>query len=104
MRARDKVPKALRAKETQAADAALAIDYFVYHVVEFVGAYAAVLGGLGACGFTTGAGKNAAPVGAAIRASLGTRGAKLDDAANARNGPRISTDDSRASIFVILTD
>src|SRR5271157_3080352 len=70
--------------DSKAPDAALAIDYFVYQVVKFIGAYATILGGLDAVVFTAGIGENAAPIRAAICAKLGSLGAKLDDAANLR--------------------
>ena len=55
-------------------------------------------------GLTRGIGENAAPVRAAICAKLGWLGAKLDEAANLRNGPCISTDNSTVSVFVIPTN
>lgn len=90
--------------ENKSPDAALAIEYFVYQIVKFIGSYATVLGGLDAIVLTAGIGENAAPVRAAICAKLGSLGAKLDEAANLRNGPRISTDDSKVSVFVIPTN
>lgn len=90
--------------ESKAPDAASAIDYFVYQVVKFIGAYATILGGLDALVFTAGIGENAAPVRAAVVARLGWLGMKLDAAANAHNGPRISTDDSSVSVWVIPTN
>jgi acetate kinase len=90
--------------QSKSPGAALAIDYFVYQIVKYIGAYAVILGGLDAVVFTAGIGENAAPVRAAICARLGSLGAKLDDAANVRNEPRISTDDSKVSVFVIPTN
>lgn len=85
-------------------EAALAIDYFVYQIAKYVGAYTSVLGGLDAIVFTAGIGENAAAIRAAVLARLGWLGVKLDAAANARNGPRISTEDSAASVWVIPTN
>jgi acetate kinase len=82
----------------------LAIDYFVYCVVKYVGAYAAVLGGLDALVFTAGVGENAPSIRAAVCERLGWLGAQLDPAANAKNGPRISREDSPVSVWVIPTD
>jgi acetate kinase len=90
--------------ENKSPDAALAIEYFVYHIVKFIGSYATILGGLDTIVFTAGIGENAAPVRAAICAKLGWLGARLDEAANLRNGPRISTDNSTVSVFVIPTN
>ena len=84
--------------------AKLAVDYFVYCLVKFIGAYAALLGGLDALVFTAGIGENSAVVRAAVLARLEWLGLAIDAAANAANGPRISTADSRAAALVIPTD
>ena len=47
--------------ESSAPEAKQAIDYFVYQIVYFAGAYTALLGGLDAIVFTAGIGENAAP-------------------------------------------
>ena len=88
----------------KSAEAARAVEYFVYQVVKYAGAYAAVLGGLDAFVFTAGIGENAAALRAAVCRRLGFLGVELDDAANARHGPRISTSASRASVWVIPTN
>ena len=71
--------------------ATAAIAFFVYAMTKYVGAYASVLGGLDALVFTAGIGENSAPVRAGLCRALGWLGVKLDAAANAHNGPRIST-------------
>lgn len=81
-----------------------ALKYFVYAMTKFVGAYAAVLGGLDAFVFTAGIGENSAPLRAALCRKLSWLGVKMDEQANDSNGPRISTADSRASVWVIPTD
>ncbi|MDQ0506710.1 acetate/propionate family kinase [Xanthobacter agilis] len=86
------------------ADAKLAVDYFVYALVKFIGAYTALLGGLDALVFTAGIGENSAIVRAAVLERLDWLGLKLDAAANAANGPRISTADSKVAAFVIPTN
>jgi acetate kinase len=48
--------------------------------------------------FTTGIGEHSAPVRAALCRKLAWLGAKLDEQANAPNGPRISATDSRVSV------
>ena len=58
-------------EESKAPEAAEAIDYFVYHIVKFVGAYAAVLGGLDALVFTAGIGENSSMVRAKVCEKLG---------------------------------
>ncbi|MFG1400499.1 acetate/propionate family kinase [Xanthobacter sediminis] len=84
--------------------AKLAVDYFVYALVKFIGAYTALLGGLDALVFTAGIGENSAVVRARVLERLEWLGLKLDPAANAANGPRITTADSTAAAFVIPTD
>ncbi len=91
-------------RDSKAPSAAEAIDYFVYQIVKFAGAYASVLGGLDAFVFTAGIGENDPPLRAAVIERLAWLGAKLDVDANNRNGPRISTEDSRVSIWVIPTN
>jgi acetate kinase len=81
-----------------------AVEYFVYAMMKYAGAYAAVLGGLDAFVFTAGIGEHSAPVRAALCAKLAWLGVKMDKRANESNGPRISTSDSRVSVWVIPTD
>ena len=90
-------------KDSNAPSAAEAIDYFVYQIVKFA-AYSAVLGGLDAFVFTAGIGENDPPLRAAVIEKLAWLGAKLDVDANNRNGPRISTEDSKVSLWVIPTN
>lgn len=84
--------------------AAAAIEYFVYAMTKYVGAYTAVLGGLDALVFTAGIGERSAIVRAGLCRALAWLGVVLDDSGNAGNGPRISTDDSRVSVWVIPTN
>ena len=84
--------------------AATAVEHFVYAMTKYAGAYVAVLGGLDAFVFTAGIGENSSKVRAALSARLAWLGVKLDEQANASNGPRISTADSRVSVWVIPTD
>jgi acetate kinase len=84
--------------------AVAAVEYFVYAMAKYAGAYAAVLGGLDAFVFTAGIGEHSAPVRAALCAKLAWLGVKLDVQANTAGGPRISTPDSGVSVWVIPTD
>jgi acetate kinase len=84
--------------------AVVAVEYFVYAMMKYVGAYAAVLGGLDAFVFTAGIGENSAPVRAALCDKLAWLGIKLDTQANTSHGPRISTPDSKVSVWVIPTN
>jgi acetate kinase len=81
-----------------------AVESFVYAASKFVGAYTAALGGLDALVFTAGIGENSAPVRAALCRKLAGLGVALDDQTNAAGGPRISTPDSRVSVWVIPTN
>ena len=84
--------------------AVAAVEYFVYAMTKYAGAYAAVLGGLDAFVFTAGIGEHSAPVRAALCAKLAWLGVKLDEQANETNGPRISAPDSGVSVWVIPTN
>ena len=84
--------------------AALAIDYFVYRIIRETGALASALGGIEAMVFTAGIGENSVPIRERVCLGLAWLGVQLDPAANARHGPRITTPDSRVSVWVIPTD
>ena len=81
-----------------------AVESFIYAMQKYTGAYAAVLGGLDAFVFTAGIGENSPEVRAALCERLGWLGVRLDAAANAAGGPRISAPDSAVSVWVIPTD
>lgn len=87
-------------------DAALAFDVAVHRIVKYVGAYAAVLGGLDAVVFTGGIGENSAGLRSAVLGRLGGLGVQLDDPANAwaRGEARLTTDDSPVSAWVVPTN
>jgi acetate kinase len=84
--------------------AVAAVDAFVYAMTKYVGAYATVLAGLDALVFTTGIGENSPKVRDALCRKLEWLGIALDEAANIAGGPRISTPDSRVSVWVIPTN
>jgi acetate kinase len=81
-----------------------AVDAFIYAMTKYVGAYASVLGGLDALVFTAGIGQNSPKVRSALCRKLEWLGVALDGVANAAGGPRISTPDSRVSVWVIPTN
>jgi len=81
-----------------------AVDLFVYRIGRELGSMAAALGGLDALIFTGGIGENAAPIRARVCRDAAWLGVALDEAANARGGPRLSSGDSRVSAFVVATD
>jgi acetate kinase len=84
--------------------AVAAVEYFIYAMTKYTGAYAAALGGLEAFVFTAGIGEHSVPVRAALCAKLAWLGVKLDEQANKAGGPRISAPDSRVSVWVIPTN
>ncbi|MBI2315928.1 MAG: hypothetical protein HYU75_02530 [Betaproteobacteria bacterium] len=63
-----------------------------------------LLGGLDALVFTAGIGEHAAPVRTRICGAFEWLGLELDESANSRHGPRISTPSSRCSAWVIPTN
>jgi acetate kinase len=85
-------------------EAARALELFTYRIAQAIGGLAVVLGGLDAVVFTAGIGEHAAPVRAAICQRMDWLGLAMDNVANARHGPRISSADSRVSAWVIPTD
>jgi acetate kinase len=91
-------------QESRDPSAVAAVEHFVYAMMKFAGAYAAVLGGLDAFVFTAGIGEHSAPVRAALCRKLAWLGVTLDTQANAANGPRISAPDSAVSVWVIPTE
>ena len=84
--------------------AKLAVDYFVYRAAKEIGAFAAVLGGVDGIVFTAGIGERSAEIRKRIGAASAWLGVELDERANAKNGPRITTDRSRVSAWVIPTN
>jgi acetate kinase len=86
------------------ANARLAVDYFVYRASKEIGAFAAVLGGVDGLVFTAGIGEHQDQIRQRICAASAWLGIELDERANARHGPRISTDRSRVSAWVVPTN
>jgi acetate kinase len=84
--------------------ARLALDVFVYRARRELGSLTAALGGLDAVVFTAGIGENQPEIRRRICQDSAWLGLELDDAANARQGPRISAPDSRVSAWVVPTD
>jgi len=85
-------------------DAKLAVDYFVYRASKEIGALAAVLGGLDALIFTAGIGENSPEVRKRVCESSAWLGVELDNGANERGGPCISTAKSKVSVWVVPTN
>jgi acetate kinase len=85
--------------------AAQAIEMFCYQVRKYIGAFAAVLGGVDLLVFTAGIGERAAPIRWEICRGLEYMGIKLDRRSNDGERPDvISTADSRCKVRVIPTN
>jgi len=80
----------LLARESRDPRAAEALGLFCYQVRKWIGAYAAVLGGVDTLVFTGGIGENAPVIRQRICAGLGFLGLRLDPRRNARNAPLLS--------------
>jgi acetate kinase len=84
--------------------AAEAVELFCYQTRKWIGAFAAVLGGVETLVFAGGIGENAGEVRARVCSGLQFLGIELDEARNATSAPVISTAASRATVRVIRTD
>ena len=84
--------------------ARLAVDYFVYRAAKEIGAMAAVLGGIDGLVFTAGIGENSPDIRRRICQASSWLGVELDEVANTKKGPRISTLKSKVSTWVIPTN
>jgi acetate kinase len=84
--------------------AAMAIDLFAYRIGRELGSLAAALQGVDAIVFTAGIGENSASLRARVCRDARWLGVELDEAANERHGPRISTAASRVAAWVIPTN
>jgi acetate kinase len=94
--------KALLASERPYATEA--VDLFVYRIGRELGSLAAALRGLDALVFTAGVGERAPEIRRRVCEQAAWLGLKLDEAANAAGGPRITRVDSPISAWVIPTD
>jgi acetate kinase len=90
--------------ESSDAGARLAVDVFVYRIGRELGSLAAALGGLDAIVFTGGIGENSPVIRERICRDAAWLGIELDRAANETCGPRISTEHSRVSAWVLHTN
>ena len=84
--------------------AALAVEYFVYHVARTAGALAVSTGGIDALVFTAGIGEHSPEVRARVLRRLAWLGFDVDDAANQSGGPLLTTPSSRLPAYAIPTD
>lgn len=84
--------------------ALLAVDYFVYRAAKEIGALTAVLGGIDGLVFTAGIGENSVEIRRRICEASSWLGLAIDEKANTSGGPRISTRQSKVSVWVIPTN
>jgi acetate kinase len=85
-------------------EAQLAVDFFVYRVAKEIGALAAVLGGVDGLVFTAGIGENSPEIRRRIAEASRWLGIEIDAPANNVTASRISTAQSKVSVWVIPTN
>jgi acetate kinase len=91
-------------KEAHDPRAAEAIALFCYQAKKFLGALAAVLGGVDTLVFTAGIGEHAPSIRQRICEGMEFLGIRLDPERNRANASRISSRESAATVRVIKTD
>jgi len=84
--------------------AKLAVDLYCYRIRRELGSLAAALGGLDAIVFTAGIGENSAPIRECVCRDAAWLGVALDQPANERGGPRLSTAASPITVWTIPTN
>jgi acetate kinase len=85
-------------------NARFAVELFTYRIGRELGSLAAALGGIDGLVFTAGIGEHAPLIRDRVCRQAAWLGIELDTAANQSGGPRISTDGSRASAWVLPTN
>jgi acetate kinase len=90
--------------ESKEPRARFAVELFVYRIRRELGSLTAALQGLDALVFTGGIGERSAAIRADVARGAEWTGLALDEAANARGGPRISAAASRVSAWVVPTN
>ena len=93
--------RALEAAGT--AEAAEAIDYFVFRIQRELGGMAAAMGGIDALVFCGGIGENSRMIRARVCERAGWMGIEIDHGRNARNELVISSDLARTTVMVVPT-
>lgn len=87
--------------------ARLALDMYIYRIIKYIGAYAAVLNGVDVIAFTGGVGENQVQLRKRVCDHLTYLGVKIDDSVNSVSRGEeklISTADSKVKVVVIPTD
>ncbi len=90
--------------EDKGDQASLALQYFTYRASKEIGALTAVLKGIDALVFTAGIGENSPVIRQRICEASSWLGIDIDLDANRSNNLRISTQDSKVTVFVIPTN
>ena len=94
----------LFAKESDDFRAAEAVAVFCYQVKKWIGAFAAVLGGLDTLVFAGGIGENCPVIRSRICEGLGFLGIEIEENRNMANAPVISPNAGKVTVRVIHTD
>lgn len=87
--------------------AALALEMYSHRIKKYIGAYAAIMGGVDIIVFTAGVGEHQWDIRQNSTSGLEFLGVKLDEAKNRKNFGEeeiISTEDSRVKVVVVPTD
>src|SRR5690606_12343037 len=103
----DDIRALLELEAKQHPGAGLALQVFCHRILKYLGAYAAVLGGIDAIAFGGGIGENSPVIRSRVCSGLGWLGVQLDEEANADStgkGGRISTDESSIDVHVVPVD
>jgi acetate kinase len=103
----DDIRELLELEAKQHPGARLALQVFCHRILKYLGAYAAVLGGIDAIAFGGGIGENSHVIRSRVCSGLGWLGVQLDEEANADctgKGGRISTDESSIDVHVVPVD
>ena len=85
-------------------EARLAVDYFIYRIAKEIGSLAAALGGVDALVFTAGIGENSPEIRRRVCKACAWLGVEIDAEANEQRAARISTTQSKLSVWVIPTN
>ena len=96
--------KELLAKESENTDAAEAVELFCLQAKKYIGAFAALLGGVDMLVFTGGIGENSAPIRERICRNMEFLGIHLDFNRNNANTSVISKADSPVVVRVMKTN
>ena len=89
---------------SEAPQAKLAVEYFVYHVARTAGSLAAAMGGIDGLVFTAGIGERSPEIRGQVLHRLRWLGFSIDEAANLAGGPLLTCPDSALPAYAIPTD